>query len=275
MNHMKKFVFGSVLGFGLASGLMAAGTNQPVAIDIADERARVSYALGMLTMQQWNSQRLDFNADAFVQGLRDQAAGRKTLLSPEEAQAAIMSFRSNFSARQEQMRVELAAKNKAAGETFLATNKNNPGVVTLPDGLQYHIGTKGSGKLPVEGSMVSVHYRGTLVDGTEFDSSIQRGQPFQFRVGVDRVIAGWTEVIQKMPSGSKWKVFIPAELAYGAQGRPGIPPNSVLIFEIEVLDVQAPPPPPAPVTSEIIKVQGTNTEVLKAEDAVKAPKKAH
>ena len=278
MMNINKFILGTVLGLGLASSAMAAGTNltavvtnQPV--NLNDERARISYALGMMTGQQWKMQGLAFDPDIFAQGVKDATAGGQPLLTPEEAQQAISNFRNEFNSQQQRLHAEQIVKNKAAGEAFLATNKNNPGVITLPDGLQYLVLTKGNGMTPSQGSMMSVHYRGTLVDGTEFDSSLKRGQPFQLRLGIDRVIAGWTEALQKMPAGSKWKLFIPADLAYGEQGRQGIPPNSVLIFEVDVLSVQPPPPPGAPVTSDIIKVQGTNAEVIKVGDAAKAHKK--
>jgi len=138
----------------------------------------------------------------------------------------------------------------------------------LPDGLQYLVITNGSGAIPTADDIVTVHYRGSLLDGTEFDNSYKRGQPLQFPV--NGVIRGWTEALQKMHAGSKWKLFIPAELAYGEQGRPSIPPNSVLIFEVELFSVK---PSPAPVSSDIIKVQGTNAEIIKASDAAKAHKK--
>jgi hypothetical protein len=128
-------------------------------------------------------------------------------------------------------------------------------VITLPDGLQYTVLAEGTGAMPSASDVVSVNYRGTLIDGTEFDSSYKRGQPASFPV--NGVIKGWTEALQLMKTGSKWKLFIPADLAYGESGQRGIPPDSVLVFEVELLSVQAPPPPaapPQPLTSDIIKV---------------------
>ena len=172
------------------------------------------------------------------------------------------------------MRSATAAKNKAEGEAFLATNKTSPGVITLPDGLQYLVITNGSGSLPGSNDVVTVNYRGTLLDGSEFDSSYKRGQPAQFPVG--NVIHGWTEALQLMSVGSKWKLFIPGELAYGEQGRPGIPPNSLLVFDVELLAANQ-PKPPAPITSDIVKVpsldemkKGAKIEVIKPEEAEKA-----
>ena len=192
-----------------------------------------------------------------------------------------MAFRKEFAAMQQKKREELAVKDKAEGDAFLATNKNNPGVVTLPDGLQYKVLTNGSGAMPTNTDTVTVNYRGTLLDGTEFDSSYKRGQPAKFPV--TGVIRGWTEALLKMNVGSKWQLFVSPELAYGERGRPGIPPNSVLVFEIELLSTQSsPPPPPAasgnpPLTSDIIKVpsaeelkKGAKIEVIKPEDVKKA-----
>jgi FKBP-type peptidyl-prolyl cis-trans isomerase len=173
--------------------------------------------------------------------------------------------------------MELAAKNKTEGDAFLGANKNQLGVQTLPDGLQYLVITNGTGEIPTAGDTVTVNYRGTLIDGTEFDSSYKRGQPATFPVG--GVIRGWTEALQKMNAGSKWKLFVPSDLAYGPQGRPGIAPNAVLFFEVELLSVQHPNPPSAansPLTSDIIKVpsaeemkKGAQIETIKAEDVPK------
>jgi len=192
----------------------------------------------------------------------------------------LAEYQKTLAAKQRKIREEAAVKNKADDETFLAKNITKPGVVTLPDGLQYKIITNGNGTMPAPDDVVTVNYRGTLLDGTEFDSSYKRGQPAQFPVG--NVIRGWTEALQQMKIGSKWQLFIPAQLAYGEQGRPGIPPNSVLIFEVELLATEHPSPPAsgvstnAPLTSDIIKVpsleemkKGAKIEVIKPEDAAK------
>jgi FKBP-type peptidyl-prolyl cis-trans isomerase len=263
------------LGLGAALPVFADGTNQ-----FANETARVSYALGMMAGHQWKQQDLGFDPDVYVHGIKDALAGGAMLLTPEEAQAAIEAFKKEYTAAQQQKRVTQGAKNKTDGDVYLAANKSQPGVTTLPDGLQYIVLTNGTGALPTASDTVTVNYRGTLIDGTEFDSSYKRGQPATFPVG--GVIHGWTEALQKMTVGSKWKLFIPSELAYGEQGRPGIPPNSVLIFEVELLDTKspaplAPPAPAAPLTSDIIKVpsaeemkKGAKIEVIKPEDIDKA-----
>jgi FKBP-type peptidyl-prolyl cis-trans isomerase len=194
----------------------------------------------------------------------------------QEMRDTLTAFQKEF---QQKKRMEIAAKIKAEGEAFLATNKNNPGVVTLPDGLQYKVITNGTGATPAPTDIVTVNYRGTFIDGKKFDS----GHPAQFSVG--GVIRGWTEALTRMKVGSKWELFVPPDLAYGEQGRPNIPPippNSVLIFELELLSTQsAPPPPPVasnnpPLTSDIIKVpsageikQGAKTEINKPEDVKK------
>jgi len=254
---------------------MADGTNQ-----LADEKSRVSYAIGMMNGHQWQQQGLDLDPDIYVRGIKDVQSGGATLMTQEQAQETLAAFGKEFKAKQQKLQAEKAVKNKAEGEAFLAANKSKEGVVTLPDGLQYLVLTNGTGAMPSPSDTVSVNYRGTLIDGTEFDSSYKRGQPATFPVG--GVIHGWTEALQKMNVGSKWKLFIPAQLAYGENGQRGIPPNSVLIFEVELLSIQAAPtPPPAaapaqPLTSDIIKVpsaeemkKGAKIEVIKPEDVKK------
>jgi FKBP-type peptidyl-prolyl cis-trans isomerase FklB len=271
---MKKIVF-SVICLGSAVAVLAQ-TNNP----FPDENTRVSYAIGMMTARNWQRQGVDFDVDTYAKGIKDGKVGT-TLITAEEAQATITKFGQEFQAKQKELAAEKGLKAKTDGEAFLAANKNNPGVVTLPDGLQYQVLTTGTGAMPTAGDTVSVNYRGTLIDGTEFDSSYKRGQPATFPVG--GVIRGWTEALQKMNVGSKWKLFIPSELAYGEHGHPPvIPENSTLVFEVELLDIKAPTPPPQatpvqPLTSDIIKVpsaeemkKGAKIEVIKPEDAAKA-----
>ncbi len=261
-----------MVSLGLASAVMADGTNL-----LSDEKARVSYAIGMMLGHNWQQQGLEVNPDIAARAIKDIQSGGTTLLTQEEMQQTLTSFQQEFRAIQQKKQAELAVKNKAAGDAFLATNKNNSGVVSLPDGLQYQILTQGTGATPTPNDTVTVNYKGSLLDGTEFDSSYKRGQPAQFPVG--GVIHGWTEALEKMPVGSKWKLFIPSELAYGERGNHGIPPNSTLIFEVELLDTKtpAPPAPAQPLTSDIIKVpsaaemkNGAKIEVIKPEDAAKA-----
>ena len=257
-----------------------AGTNV-----LGSDKARVSYAIGMMTGHQWKQQDVDFDLDLYERGIKDAMAGGAMLLTPEQAQQTIDAFKKEFTAMQQQRQVELAAKSKADGEAFLAKNGTQPGVVTLPDGLQYKVITEGNGEIPSDNDIVTMNYRGTLVDGTEFDSSAQAGKPLQLTIG--RIsLRGWNEALKLMKTGSRWKLFIPAELAYGQNGMSSrIPPNAALIFEIELLAVQhsnptpAPAPlPPAnpPLTSDIIKVpsaeelkNGAKVEIIKPEDLQK------
>ena len=275
-NRTKKLILGTLVCLGTAALLQAEGTNQ-----LADEKSRVSYAIGMMLGHNWQQQGLDVDPDIAARAIKDVQSGGKTLLTQAEMQQTLMTFQKEFAAKQQQRRAELAIKDKAEGEAFLATNKTVAGVQTLPDGLQYLVITNGSGPTPGPNDEVTVNYRGTFINGEEFDSSYKRGQPATFRV--DGVIHGWTEALEKMPVGSKWKLFVPSDLAYGEQGNRGIPPNSTLIFEVELLSAKSPTPPPAaaPLTSDIIKVpsaeemkKGAKIEVIKPEDAAKAQKSA-
>ena len=269
---MKKIIFATVASLGLASVVMAEGTNL-----LSDEHARVSYAIGLNIGHSFKAQDIDVDVDLVTQAIKDVAAGRPELMTEPEVKQTLTAFQQEMRANQAKKRAEMGLKSKAEGEAFLAANKNQPGVQALPDGLQYIVITNGTGAIPTASDTVTVNYRGTLVDGTEFDSSYKRGQPASFQVG--GVIRGWTEALQKMTVGSKWKLFIPSELAYGESGQRGIPPNAVLIFEVELLDTKAPAPvtPAQPLTSDIIKVpsaqdmkNGAKIEVIKPEDAAKA-----
>lgn len=241
---------------------------------LADEKSKASYAIGMMLGHNWQQQGIDVDPDLVLRGLKDEQSGGATLLTPQEAQGVLREFQKNITANREKMQAQLAVKNKAVGDAFLEQNKNLPGVVVLPDGLQYKIIRAGTGATPGPDDIVTVNYRGKFIDGAEFDSSAKAGHPAQFPVG--RVIHGWTEALLQMKIGSKWQLFIPPDLAYGEQGRPGIPPNSTLIFDVELLSIQAASPPPAPaasasqpMTSDIIAVQGTNVQVIKQEDLQK------
>lgn len=272
MNHMKNLILGAALAFGVASTVKADDTNV-----LADEKSKVSYAIGLMLGHNWQQQALDINADIAATAIKTVQSGGKELMSQQEVQETLAAFQKEVAAKQQQRRAEMAVKNKAEGDAFLAANKNNPGVESLPDGLQYLVITNGSGPVPTANDTVTVNYRGTLLDGTEFDSSYKRGQPATFHVG--GVIRGWTEALQKMPVGSKWKLFIPSELAYGEQGNRNIAPNSTLIFEVELLNTKSPEQPkaPAPITSDIIKVpsaeemkKGAKIEVIKPEEVKEA-----
>jgi FKBP-type peptidyl-prolyl cis-trans isomerase FklB len=196
-----------------------------------------SYALGMDLGRQFRRESLEMDPALFSQGFKDALAGNQSLLSDAEVRAAIVDLQNEIRAKQAQAQKELAEKNKQAGEAFLAENKKKEGVVALPSGLQYKILKAGDGKKPTAEDTVVCQYRGTLIDGKEFDSSYKRNQPATFPVG--RVIKGWTEALQLMPAGSKWQLFIPPDLAYGERGAGAdVPPNATLIFEVELVSIQ-------------------------------------
>jgi len=268
---MKNTICTVIVCLGAAGPLFADGTNV-----LNDQKARLSYAIGMSIGRNFRNQGVEVDADLTARGIKDMLFSNVTLLTSEQMQQTLMAFQSELAAKQQKLHQELAATNKAIAEAFLATNKNNPGVVTLPDGLQYRVITNGTGAIPTNTDFVSVNYRGSLLDGKEFDSSFKRGQPARFPVR--GVIPGWSEALLKMKVGSRWQLFIPPELAYGERGRPTIPPNSVLIFDVDLLSIESPPPPkPAePLTSDIIRVpsaeelkNGAKIEVIKPEDAKK------
>ena len=201
-----------------------------------------SYALGLDLGRQLKRQSLEVDSAQFTQGFKDALAGNPPLLSDEEVRATIVALQNEMRAKQVQAVKELTEKNKQAGEDFLAENKKKAGVVTLPSGLQYKILKAGDGKKPTAEDTVVCQYRGTLIDGKEFDSSFKRNQPATFQV--NRVIKGWSEALQLMPVGSKWQLFIPSGLAYGERGAgAGVPPNSTLIFEVELVSIQPKTPP--------------------------------
>ncbi len=174
-------------------------------------------------------QSVPFDPVIMARGLKDGLTGSKTLLTDQEAQAVTDEVRSDLIKKAQ-------AASKKEGDDFLAANKSKEGVVTLPSGLQYKILKAGTGAKPTASDTVVCNYRGTLINGTEFDSSYKRGQPSKFPVS--GVIKGWTEALQMMPVGSKWQLFIPSDLAYGDSGQSGIPPGSTLIFEVELISIE-------------------------------------
>jgi FKBP-type peptidyl-prolyl cis-trans isomerase len=209
---------------------------------LTDVKAKASYSLGAMMgrnlVNQLKSQGVEIDAEVLALGLKDAMVGAKSLLTDAEMQSAMMALQQQAMAKQAESAKGAGAKNKADGEVFLAANKAKPGIVTLPSGLQYKVIKDGAGPSPKATDKVSVHYRGTLLDGTEFDSSFKRGQPANFPV--NGVIKGWTEALQQMKVGSKWQLFIPGELAYGLTppNGSGIGPNSVLLFEVELLGIE-------------------------------------
>jgi len=201
---------------------------------LKDLKDKASYAIGLNFGFNFKRQNVDLNSDAFAAGFKDAMTGRNPLMSEQDVRETMLAFEKDM----QQKQTETGQKNAAAAEKFFAENKAKEGVKTTASGLQYKVMKEGTGAQPKSSDTVTVNYRGTLLDGTEFDSSYKRGQPATFAVG--GVIKGWTEALQLMKVGSKYQLFIPASLAYGEQGRPGIPPNSVLTFEVELMDVKSP-----------------------------------
>jgi FKBP-type peptidyl-prolyl cis-trans isomerase len=297
---MKKTMFLAAVLAGFAAPLLAdtttvaAPTLAPASIPVvsvptngvlADENARFSYAYGLRLGGNLKQSGFDLDDTMFLRGIKDaQTTNAIPLLNTQELNEVLNQLTKKMQAKQMALRAEQAAKNKAAGEAFLATNKNNPGVITLPSGLQYKVLTDGDGPIPAATNSVKVNYRGTLVDGTEFDSSAKAGHPLS--IAVNGVIKGWTEALQLMKVGSKWQLYVPSSLAYGERGYHGIAPNSALIFDIELLEILPPKTPAAapargapsaPLTSDIIKVpsaeelkKGAQIEYIKPEDVQKA-----
>jgi FKBP-type peptidyl-prolyl cis-trans isomerase len=217
-------------------------TGTAAAVPLKTRKEKFSYALGMnIGTNLGNTlkkQSVEVDWNLVSQGLKDATTtGAKTRLTEDEAKAVLTEVQNEARKEQQEKMQEAAAKNKTEGEAFLAANKAKDGVVTLPSGLQYKILTAGTGPKPTASDSVVCNYRGTLINGTEFDSSYKRGQSATF--GVGQVIKGWTEALQLMPVGSKWQVVIPSSLAYGDRGAGAeIGPNATLIFEVELLSIQ-------------------------------------
>ena len=219
-------------------------------LELKDQKEKESYTLGYQFGQNLKQQGLDLDLQVYTAGIQDGLGAKEPRMKPEEMQATMAEFRQRMASAHEKVIKEQAAKNLAEANAFLEENKKKEGIKTLPSGLQYKILKEGSGKTPKATDTVTVEYRGTLMDGTEFDSSHSRGTPATFKL--NQVIPGWTEALQLMKVGSKWQLFIPPNLAYGERGQGRIPPNSLLIFEVELLSIgegsgpaAAPPKKPA------------------------------
>jgi FKBP-type peptidyl-prolyl cis-trans isomerase FklB len=229
---MKRALVVVLITLALATQVLAQG--EPA---LKDEKDKISYSVGVEIGTTLKKQGIDVTPDILTRGIRDALTGAKTLMTEEEIVQTLTDFRKEFIAKKQELNKQLAEKNKKEEEAFLAENQKKEGVKTLPSGLQYKVIKPGSGRKPKAEDMVTVHYRGTLIGGTEFDSSYSHGKPATFLV--NRVIPGWTEVLQLMEEGAKWEVFIPSKLAYGEKGAGNeIGPNATLIFEIELVSVQ-------------------------------------
>jgi FKBP-type peptidyl-prolyl cis-trans isomerase FklB len=223
---------------------------------LTTEKDKQSYAIGLNVGQSLHRDGIVVDPKILVRGLQDAMAGGKVLLTDDQIKTVMTDLKNQVHQEQEAKRQAAIETNKKEGATFLAANATKPGVVTLPSGLQYKILTAGTGPKPTADDRVVCNYRGMLLDNTEFDSSYKRGQPATFPV--TGVIKGWTEALQLMPVGSKWQLFIPADLAYGERGQSTIEPNATLVFEVELLSIvpkqpaataPAPGTTPAPTTT--------------------------
>lgn len=205
-------------------------------VSLKTENDRISYSIGVDIGKNFHDQDIKVNTNSLVAGIKDGLKAQTTLLSEDEIKQTLMNFQQSMLDKRAAEFAQVAEKNKAEGEAFLAENKTKEGVVTLNSGLQYKVQRAGSGSSPKVDDLVTTHYRGRLIDGTEFDSSYKRGEPVQFPV--NGVIPGWTEALQLMKPGAKWELFVPSELAYGEYGAGRvIGPNATLIFEVELISV--------------------------------------
>lgn len=263
MFAIRTIILTAILSATVAAPLLAGGTNE-----LGDETSRISYALGMMLGGRWKAGGVsNLNYDMLTRGMKDAMSGRPTLMTGQEMQKTLAQYGRELAQKREQIREKLAAKNLKISDAFLAKNKGNQGVVTLPDGLQYKVITHGSGPSPVKSDTVTVSYDGTLMDGTTFDKSDKA------TLRLSGIIRGWREALTHMKVGAEWQLFIPPNLAYGAYGRPPrIEPNSVLIFKVHLLSIEH----PQPVTSDIIKVpsaeemkKGAKVEIIKPGDVKK------
>ncbi len=237
---MKKLVLSiAVLAFVFCGtpALAEDGSEEKAAstVKLEDDADRLSYSIGVQVGRSLNQFKDSIKVEVVMAAVQDILAGRETAMSTEEVQTVMRDFQTKM--REEQVKKQQGdmEKNAIEGAAFLEENKSKDGISVTNSGLQYKVLTPGDGKSPGSGDKVKVHYRGTLLDGTQFDSSYDRGTPAEFQV--TQVIAGWTEALQLMKVGAKWQLFIPSELAYGERGRPSIPANSVLIFEVELIEV--------------------------------------
>jgi len=222
-------------------GILALGSwgYAQEAKELKDQKEKLSYVIGIDIGKALQKQGVPIDPDLVAKGIKDGVLGGKLLMTDQEIQETMMAFQKEMRAKQEEANKQLGEKNKKEGEIFLAQNKTKEGVKTLPSGLQYKVVKAGTGKKPKATDTVVTHYKGTLLDGTEFDSSYKRNQPATFKV--NGVIRGWTEALQLMEEGAKWILYVPAALAYGDRGAgQQIGPNATLIFEVELISIQQP-----------------------------------
>jgi FKBP-type peptidyl-prolyl cis-trans isomerase FklB len=227
---------------------MALAQNKP---SLKDQKDKASYSIGYDIGSTFKKQNVEINPDSLMAGIKDALSGKEAM-SKEDRDKTLATFQKELQEKQAATTKAAAEKNAAEGEKFLAENKKKEGVKTTASGLQYKVLKEGTGESPKATDSVVTNYKGTLLDGTEFDSSYKRNEPATFPV--NRVIPGWTEALQLMKPGSKYQLFIPSKLAYGERGAgKDIGPNSTLIFEVELLSIKVPDSSPTPSSSSIIK----------------------
>tara|TARA_R110002167_G_scaffold166867_6_gene363923 strand:+ start:262 stop:951 length:690 start_codon:yes stop_codon:yes gene_type:complete len=228
---MKKII----LAVGMASVLSLNAVANTVKV-LEGEEQKVSYSFGLVLGKRMHNDLPNLNVDVFMQGVKDAIESKAPLLTDEQVGDVLAKFQRDMQQQQMEKVQEAGEKNKKIGTDFLAKNKNKEGVVTLESGLQYKVLTAGKGPQPSGADVVKVHYTGSLINGEVFDSSIERGEPVTFPL--NGVIAGWTEALQLMPTGSKWQLYIPSDLAYGANGNRSIGPNETLLFDVELISIE-------------------------------------
>ena len=221
----------------ICSLIILGGCSAEADVKLENNKDKASYVIGVQLGTQMSQTKDDIDLDKVMVGLKESFAGKEPRMTKEEMMAAMQEFQQAMQQKTQAKMLETGAKNAKEGEVFLAENKKKDGVITLPSGLQYKVITAGKGKSPKASDTVVTNYRGSLIDGKVFDSSYERGEPVTFPV--NGVIPGWTEALQKMKTGDKWQLFIPSSLAYGENGQGPISANSVLIFDIELLEIKA------------------------------------
>ena len=227
-----KHIVAAIASIGLLFGVCSAADK----LDLKDQKEKESYSLGYQFGQNMKAQGVELNLEVYTSGIQDALRGANPALSQEEIQKTLSDLQKRVMTAQQKDLKGKADKNLADAKAFMEENKKKEGVKTLPSGLQYKILAEGSGKTPKATDEITVNYKGSLVDGSEFDNSYKRGVPASFRL--DKVIRGWTEALQLMKEGSKWQLFIPPELGYGERGAGPVPPNAALIFEVELISVK-------------------------------------
>lgn len=221
--------------FLVASGFAYGAAFAEQGSELKDKKEQVSYSVGYQVGGDLRNQEIDLDLEVLVKGIKDALLGVAPLITANEMRTTLVTLKQDLVAKQEAEDRQTAEQNAREGEAFLSENAKRNGVTVLPSGLQYQVLVKGSGAKPKATDTVTVHYRGTLLDGTEFDSSFKRNEPTKLQL--NRVIAGWSEALQLMSEGAKWKLFVPAQLAYGERGVGPIPPHSTLIFDVELIAV--------------------------------------